>query len=141
MYSSRAFFASERSLSFRSSAIILLWKRERQRDECACLDDRWTHFLISETIQFGLNESTKLGFTIERETNGDPGLFVVGIKAKGLAAKNGRLRVTDRLLQITNRSTTVNLQCLELDTALRLIRRMKKESTTIKLLVAHRNAS
>lgn len=96
-----------------------------------------------ETIEFHLNKSKKkLGFTIDDDKDSiDPGLFVVGIRARGLAAKHGRLRVKDRLLQITNRYTTVNLQCMELSNALKLIHRMKNESTMVKILVAHQSES
>ena len=102
-----------------------------------------------ETVEFqikkkGLLDSNKLGFTIEggigtsTETNKDPGLFIIGLKPRGLAAKHGRLRVGDRLLQLSSTHTTVNLQCMTLDRALQLISRMKKESSSLQLLVAHR---
>jgi hypothetical protein len=94
---------------------------------------------IVETIEFNCLNSRKFGFTIDGGIgrNDDPGLFITGIKQNGQAAKNGRLRIGDRLMQISNTYITVNLQCIELDLALKLIKRMKKESTSIILLVAH----
>ena len=86
-------------------------------------------------------DSPKLGFTLDggvrkaKET--DPGLFVVGIKPRGRAASNGRLRIGDRLIQISSTHVTVNLQCLELDQALKLIKRMRNESTSVTLVIAH----
>lgn len=102
----------------------------------------------TEMIQFDLEkshrfQSKKLGFTIDTKSDSinDPGLFVIGIHRDGPAAQHGRLRVGDRLLQISNRYVTVNLQCMELDKALKLIQRMKKESNVIQLLIAHRYES
>jgi hypothetical protein len=101
---------------------------------------------ILETIELnlskrGLMNSRKLGFTIDggigKNKDNDPGLFIIGIKSKGRAANNGRLRIGDRLMQIKNTHITVNLQCIELDAAIKLIQRMKKESTSITLVIAH----
>jgi C-terminal processing protease CtpA/Prc len=101
---------------------------------------------ILETIEFNLHNdslmnSRKLGFTIDggigKNQDNDPGLFIIGIKSKGRAANNGRLRIGDRLMQIKNTHITVNLQCIELDAAIKLIQRMKKESTSITLVIAH----
>lgn len=102
-----------------------------------------------ETIEFqikkkGLLDSNKLGFTIEggigksATIDNDPGLFIIGLSPRSRAAKHGRLRIGDRLLQLSNAHTTVNFQCMKLDKALELIARMKKESTSLQLLVAHR---
>jgi hypothetical protein len=105
--------------------------------------------LSTETIEFHVQRKSvfhekKLGFTItggiEKTSlfNDDPGLFIVAINPKGQAARHGRLRVGDRLLQLSNQYSSVNLQCMQLDTALKLINRMINESTSMKLLVAHR---
>ncbi|UJR23290.1 hypothetical protein I4U23_026306 [Adineta vaga] len=99
-----------------------------------------------ETVQFDLHkksfiDSPKLGFTIdggiEKNQNNDSGLFVVGIKPRGLAANNGRLRIGDRLVQISNTHVTINLQCIDLDHALKLIKQMRNESTHLTLIIAH----
>jgi hypothetical protein len=99
-----------------------------------------------ETLQFHLPKtrcfySRKLGFTIDggvRKTDQtDPGLFIVGITPKSRAANNSRVRIGDRLMQISNTYTTINLQCIELQTALKFIHRMRKESTSITIVVAH----
>jgi C-terminal processing protease CtpA/Prc len=99
-----------------------------------------------ETIEFHLHtdrffDSRKLGFTINggiRKTDRtDPGLFIIGIKPKSRAANNGRLRIGDRLMQISNIYTTINLQCIEFKKALKLIHRMRKESTSMTIVVAH----
>lgn len=99
-----------------------------------------------ETIELNLQknsffDSPKLGFTLDggvrKAQETDPGLFVVGIKTRGRAANNGRLRIGDRLIQISNTHSTVNLQCLELDQALKLIKRMRNESTSVTLVIAH----
>jgi hypothetical protein len=97
-----------------------------------------------ETIEFNLKNddlvnSKKLGFTIDGGVNNenDPGLFIVGIKPKGRAANNKRLRIGDRVIQISNRYVTINLQCIELDAALKLIKHLKNDSTSITLVVAH----
>jgi len=99
-----------------------------------------------ETIELnlskrGLMNSCKLGFTIDggigKNKDNDPGLFIIGIKPKGRAANNGRLRIGDRLMQIKNTHITINLQCIELDAAIKLIQRMRKESTSITLVIAH----
>jgi C-terminal processing protease CtpA/Prc len=101
---------------------------------------------ILETIELnlskrGLMNSHKLGFMIDggigKNKDNDPGLFIVGIKPKGQAANNGRLRIGDRLMQIKNTHVTINLQCIELDAAIKLIQRMRKESTSITLVIAH----
>ena len=101
-----------------------------------------------ETIDFpikrkGLLQSNKLGFTIDggigksATIDNDPGLFIIGLTPRGRAAKHGCLRIGDRLLQLSNTHTTVNFQCMKLDKALELIARMKKESTSLQLVVAH----
>ena len=99
-----------------------------------------------ETIEFNLEkkdrfDSGKLGCTIDggidQTKSTDPGIFIRGIRSGSRAAKNGRLRIGDRLMQISNTYTTVNLQCIELHYALKLIQRMRKESTMITLVVAH----
>ncbi|CAF0786127.1 unnamed protein product [Adineta ricciae] len=99
-----------------------------------------------ETIELNLQknsffDSAKLGFTLDggvrKAQETDPGLFVVGIKPRGRAANNGRLRIGDRLIQISSTHVTVNLQCLELDQALKLIKRMRNESTSVTLVIAH----
>lgn len=101
-----------------------------------------------ETIEFnlekqGLFDSQKFGCVIDggidQTKSSDPGIFLVGIQAGSRAAKNGRLRIGDRLMQISNTYATVNLQCMELNFALKLIRRMRKESTMISLIVAHQS--
>jgi len=101
---------------------------------------------ILETMEFNLQNnsfinSRKLGFMInggiEKTNSNDPGLFVVGISPNGRAANNGRLQIGDRLMQISNIHTTINLQCIEFDVALKLINRMTKESTSVTLVVAH----
>ncbi|CAF0848062.1 unnamed protein product [Rotaria sp. Silwood1] len=103
---------------------------------------------ILETIELNLQKynllnSRKLGFTIDdgignnNNHDDDPGLFVIGIKPRSLAANNGRLRIGDRLIEIRNAYVTVNLQYIEFEVALKLIKRMRKESTSIKLVVAH----
>ncbi len=74
---------------------------------------------------------------IEKTNSNDPGLFVVGISPNGRAANNGRLQIGDRLMQISNIHTTINLQCIEFDVALKLINRMTKESTSVTIVVAH----
>ncbi len=99
-----------------------------------------------ETIQFHLHtdhffNSRKLGFTIDggikKTDHTDSGLFIVGIQSKSRAANNGRIRIGDRLMQISNIYTTINLQCIELKQALKLIHRMRKESTLMTIVVAH----
>lgn len=99
-----------------------------------------------ETIEFnlekqGLFDSGKLGCTIDggidQTKSIDPGIFIRGIQSGSRAANNGRLRIGDRLMQISNTYTTVNLQCIQLNYALKLIQRMRKESTMITLVVAH----
>jgi len=101
---------------------------------------------ILETIEFDLHNesfinSPKLGLTINggigKTDSTDPGLFIIGIKPKGRAANNGRLRIGDRLMQISNTHITINLQCIEFDMALKLIKRMREESTILTLVVAH----
>lgn len=101
---------------------------------------------ILETIELNLQEnkifnSHKLGFTIDggigKINPNDPGLFVIGIKTRSRVARNGRLRIGDRLMQISNKYSTINLQCMQLDMALKLIRRMKSESTSVTITVAH----
>lgn len=101
---------------------------------------------ILETIEFnlekqGLFDSGKLGCTIEggidQTKSSDPGIFIRGIQSGSRAAKNGRLRIGDRLMQISNTYATVNLQCIELNYAMKLIQRMRKESMMITLIVAH----
>lgn len=85
--------------------------------------------------------SSKLGLLIDggiqKRDRIDPGLFIVGIKPNSYAAKTGRLRIGDRLMQISNYHTTINLQCMDFHYALKLIERMRKESNTIILVVAH----
>ena len=99
-----------------------------------------------ETIQFhfhtkGFFDSRKLGLTIDggigKADHTDPGLFIVGITSKSRAANNRRVRIGDRLMQISNTYTTINLQCIELAQALKLIHRMRKESDSITIVVAH----
>lgn len=99
-----------------------------------------------ETIEFDLADryaikSSKFGFTIAggiaKNDGNDPGLFVTGIASKGRAAGLGLLRIGDRLMQMSNTHESIQLQYLELDAALKLIRRMRKKSTCIKLVVAH----
>ncbi|CAF0814474.1 unnamed protein product [Rotaria sordida] len=104
---------------------------------------------ILETIELNLRKhnfikSRKLGFTINggidnnnNNHNNDPGLFVIDIKPKSPAANNGRLRIGDRLIEIRNTYITVNLQYIEFEVASKLIKRMRKESTSITLVVAH----
>ena len=101
---------------------------------------------ILETIEINLNtknflHTSKLGFIINggiRKNNlSDPGLFIVGIKPNSLAAINGRLRIGDRLMEISNTYTTINLQCIDFNIALKLIKRMRKESTFLTIIVAH----
>jgi hypothetical protein len=101
---------------------------------------------ILETIEINLHNqsfinSRKLGCTLHggigRNDSPDPGLFIIGIKPNSRAAINGRLRIGDRLMQISNTYTTINLQCMEFDMALKLIERMRNESTSITLVVAH----
>jgi hypothetical protein len=94
---------------------------------------------ILETIEFNFLNSRKFGFTIDGGIGraDDPGLFIIGIKSNGRAAKNGRLRIGDRLMQISNTHTTVNLQCIEFKVALKLIKRMRKESNSVSFVVAH----
>jgi len=101
---------------------------------------------ILETIEFNLHNknflsSNELGFTIhggiKKNNSNDLGLFIIGIKPNSQASNNGRLRIGDRLMQISNTYITINLQCIEIDMALKLIKRMKKESTSLTLVVAH----
>lgn len=101
-----------------------------------------------ETIEFNLQkdrifDTRKLGCVIDggfdQIQSTDPGIFVVGIRPGSRAAKNGRLRIGDRLMQISNTYATVNLQCMELKYALKFVRRMMKESTMITLVVAHQS--
>ena len=99
-----------------------------------------------ETMEFDLADrhavkSSKLGLTIDggigKNDGKDPGLFVTGIASKGRAAGQGLVRIGDRLMQISNSHVSIHLQYLELDTALKLINRMRNESRWIKLVVAH----
>ena len=101
-----------------------------------------------ESVQIDFKEqwflpSAKLGLMIDggirKRSQNDPGLFIVGIKPNSLAAKTGRLRIGDRLMRISNYHTTVNLQCMDFQFALKLIERMRKESSTITLVVAHQS--
>ncbi|CAF1226223.1 unnamed protein product [Adineta steineri] len=102
--------------------------------------------LMIEKIELNLyknnrRNSHELGFTIDgglgKNKEHDSGLFIIGIKQRGRAATNGCLRIGDRLLQISNTYITINLQCIHLDDALKLIKRMRKESTSITLVIAH----
>ncbi|CAF1015211.1 unnamed protein product [Adineta steineri] len=102
--------------------------------------------LMIEKIELNLYENNRrnsheLGFTIDgglgKNKEHDSGLFIIGIKPRGRAATNGCLRIGDRLLQISNTYITINLQCIHLDDALKLIKRMRKESTSLTLVVAH----
>jgi hypothetical protein len=101
---------------------------------------------ILETIEFNLHNNSflnshELGFTIhggiEKNNSNDLGLFIIGIKPNSQASNNGRLRIGDRLMQISNTYMTINLQCIEFDMALKLIKRMRKESKFLTLVVAH----
>ncbi|CAF4027581.1 unnamed protein product, partial [Rotaria sordida] len=97
---------------------------------------------IMEEIQLNKPPNAHLGFSIaggisHEHVKGDYGIFITNIIPGGIADKNGRLKVGDRLMHVQSLKTGYDLQFVEHKHAVESIRRACDESQTITLLVGH----
>lgn len=97
---------------------------------------------IMEEIQLHKPATAHLGFSIaggisHEHVKGDYGIFITNIIPGGIADKNGRLKVGDRLMHVQSLKNGYDLQFVEHKHAVESIRRACEESPTITLLVGH----
>ncbi|CAF3465528.1 unnamed protein product [Rotaria sp. Silwood1] len=97
---------------------------------------------IMEEIQLNKPPNANLGFSIaggisHEHVKGDYGIFITNIIPGGIADKNGRLKVGDRLMHVQSLKNAYDLQFVEHKHAVESIRRACDESQTITLLVGH----
>ncbi|CAF4445313.1 unnamed protein product [Rotaria socialis] len=97
---------------------------------------------IMEEIQLNKPPNAHLGFSIaggisHEHVKGDYGIFITNIIPGGIADKNGRLKVGDRLMHVQSLKNGYDLQFVEHKHAVESIRRACDESQTITLLVGH----
>ncbi|CAF2449682.1 unnamed protein product [Rotaria sp. Silwood2] len=97
---------------------------------------------IMEEIQLNKPSNAHLGFSIaggisHEHVKGDYGIFITNIIPGGIADKNGRLKVGDRLMHVQSLKNGYDLQFVEHKHAVESIRRACDESQTITLLVGH----
>ncbi|CAF0737147.1 unnamed protein product [Adineta steineri] len=97
---------------------------------------------VMEEIQLNRPPNAHLGFSIaggisHEHVKGDYGIFITNIIPGGIADKNGRLKVGDRLMHVQSLKNGYDLQFVEHKHAVESIRRACDEGLTITLLVGH----
>ena len=98
-----------------------------------------------EEIPLQKPANAHLGFSIaggisHEHVKGDYGIFITNIIPGGIADKNGRLKVGDRLMHVQSMVNGYDLQFVEHKHAVESIRRACDEGSTITLLVGHPTA-
>ncbi|UJR30241.1 hypothetical protein I4U23_017779 [Adineta vaga] len=95
-----------------------------------------------EEIELEKPPNVHLGFSIaggisNEYVKGDHGIFITNIIPGGIADKNGRLKVGDRLVHVQSAKNSYDLEFVEHRHAVESIRRACDEGQTITLLVGH----
>ncbi|CAF4594175.1 unnamed protein product [Rotaria sp. Silwood1] len=97
---------------------------------------------IMEEIVLEKPSNVHLGFSIaggisHEHVKGDYGIFITNIIPGGIADKNGKLKVGDRLMSVQSMKNTYDLEFVEHKHAVESIRRACDESQNITLIVGH----